>query len=49
MFVLNVECGPGMVHYVDMDAPLEPRAGTQVVARVGAVLRAVSARQPTGC
>ena len=41
MFVLNVECGPGMVHYVDMDAPLEPRAGTQVVARVGAVLRRV--------
>lgn len=46
MFVLNVECGPGMVHYVDMDAPLEPRAGTQVVARVGAVLRAVSAHAP---
>ena len=29
-----------------MDAPLEPRAGTQVVARVGAVLRAVSAHAP---
>ena len=31
---------------MDVDAPLESRAGTQVVARVGAVLRAVSAHAP---